>query len=85
MVGTLGPAMASSTRSPALDEFGRRVRQRRTELGLTLEQVHDASGVHYVYLSGLERGLRNPSVLTVVKLAGALQVDPGELVSGLTV
>jgi transcriptional regulator with XRE-family HTH domain len=41
--------------------------------------------VHYVYLSGLERGLRNPSVLTVVKLAGALQVDPGELVSGLTV
>jgi transcriptional regulator with XRE-family HTH domain len=77
--------MASSTRSPALDEFGRRVRQRRTELGLTLEQVHDASGVHYVYLSGLERGLRNPSVLTVVKLAGALQVDPGELVSGLTV
>jgi transcriptional regulator with XRE-family HTH domain len=74
-----------SIRSPALDEFGRRVRQRRTELGLTLEQVHDASGVHYVFLSGVERGTRNPSLLTVVKLAGALQIDPGELMTGLTV
>jgi hypothetical protein len=36
-----------------------------------------------VFLSGLERGTRNPSLMTVVKIAAALEVDPGELAAGL--
>jgi transcriptional regulator with XRE-family HTH domain len=73
----------ASARSPALEEFGRRVRERRNGRGLSLEQFAELSTVHYVYLSGLERGLRNPSVMTVLKIAAALEIDPGELVTGL--
>jgi len=36
-------------------------------------------GVHRIYISGLERGVRNPSLLTIQKIAKALNISPKEL------
>jgi transcriptional regulator with XRE-family HTH domain len=54
-----------------------RIRQRK---GLTQEQVEERSGFSQQYLSGLERGRRNPTVVTLLELAQALGVSHMELV-----
>jgi len=54
-----------------------RIRQRK---GLTQEQVEERSGFSQQYLSGLEPGRRNPTVVTLLELAQALGVSHMELV-----
>ena len=51
----------------------------RAEKGLTQEQVEELSGFSQQYLSGLERGKRNPTVVTVYELASSMGVDYLEL------
>jgi transcriptional regulator with XRE-family HTH domain len=51
----------------------------RREKGLTQEQIEERSGFSQQYLSGLEQGRRNPTVVTVYELAQALGVDYLEL------
>lgn len=53
----------------------------RRELGLTQEQVEERSGFSQQYLSDLERGRRNPTVITLYELAEALGVSHVELVA----
>jgi transcriptional regulator with XRE-family HTH domain len=53
--------------------FGNRMRFRRTELGLTLAQLAEATGLHLQSLSRLERGEREPTWETVLKLSKALR------------
>lgn len=67
----------------AQQEFGRRVRARRSELGLTLEELGEVSGLHWTYLSQVELGKRNLSFGTIVRLAAALDINPGDLMDGL--
>jgi transcriptional regulator with XRE-family HTH domain len=55
----------------------------RRELGLTQEQVEAKSGFSQQYLSGLERGQRNPTVVTVFELAQALGVSHLDLMAPL--
>jgi len=52
----------------------------RKEKGLTQEQVEERSGFSQQYLSGLERGKRNPTILTLYELAQALGVSHVELI-----
>lgn len=59
---------------------GRNFARLRKEKGLTQEQVEERSGFSQQYLSGLERGLRNPTVITLYELAQALDVSYVELV-----
>lgn len=66
-------------------EFGARVRARRTELGWTQEQLAEAVGLHFTYIGSVERGERNVSLKNILRLAAALAMDPGALVSGLVV
>jgi transcriptional regulator with XRE-family HTH domain len=54
---------------------GENVRRIREKKGLTQEQFAEISGFSHQYLSGLERGLRNPTVVTVYEIAGALGVS----------
>ena len=54
---------------------GRNLLQCRLKLGLTQEQVAEMTGFSQQYLSGLERGRRNPTVVTVYELARALGVS----------
>jgi transcriptional regulator with XRE-family HTH domain len=55
----------------------------RREAGLSQEDVGLRAGVHRTEVSFLERGTRIPRIDTVVKLAGALEVEPGELLDGM--
>ncbi|WP_238475746.1 helix-turn-helix domain-containing protein [Rhodophyticola sp. CCM32] len=52
----------------------------RRKKGLTQEQVEERSGFSQQYLSGLERGRRNPTVITLYELAQALGVSHVDLV-----
>jgi len=46
-------------------------------------QLSDLSGLHMTEISRLERGTRDPRLSTVVRLARALEVAPGELLTGM--
>ena len=52
----------------------------RHEKGLTQEQVAERSGLSQQYLSDLERGRRNPTIITLYELAQALGVSHVALV-----
>ena len=58
---------------------GRNFARVRAAQGLTQEEVAERSGFSQQYLSGLERGRRNPTVVTVYELAQALGVSYLEL------
>ncbi|MBB3444182.1 transcriptional regulator with XRE-family HTH domain [Rhizobium sp. BK379] len=60
---------------------GRNFARLRREKGLTQEDVEARSGYSQQYLSGLERGQRNPTVVTLYELAQALGVSHVELVA----
>ena len=59
--------------------FGRRVRQLRLAHGNTQEEVAHRAGIHVTYLSGIERGVRNPSLTSIRALADGLGVPVSEL------
>lgn len=59
---------------------GRNFGRIRRAKGLTQEQVEELSGHSQQYLSSLERGRRNPTVVTLYELAQALGVSHLELV-----
>lgn len=65
--------------STLLRGLGRAVREARAELRISQEELSLRTGVHRNYIGGIERGERNPSVTTIVRLAGALEVPPSEL------
>lgn len=54
---------------------GRNVRRYRLKKGLTQEQFAEKSGFSQQYISGLEKGRRNPTIVTLFELAQALGVS----------
>jgi transcriptional regulator with XRE-family HTH domain len=54
---------------------GHAVRQVRRERGVSQERLAFASGLDRTFISALERGVHNPSLLSVFALAEALNVD----------
>lgn len=58
---------------------GRNVRRIRLKKGLTQEKFAEISGFSQQYISGLEHGRRNPTVVTVYEIATALGVSHLEL------
>lgn len=58
---------------------GRNVLRLRQQKGLTQEQFAERSGFSQQYISGLERGQRNPTIVTLHELAQALGVSHLEL------
>ena len=63
----------------ANDLIGTNFKRLRLELGLTQEQVAERSGFSQQYISGLEAGRRNPTVVTVWELANSLGVTALDL------
>lgn len=53
----------------------------RAEKGWSQEELAEHSGLHRTYLSGVERGVRNPTVTVLDKIATALNVRLAELVN----
>ena len=66
-------------------EFGRRVRKHREALGLSQEKLAEAAGVHRTYIGHLERGESSPTLFNLVRIAEALKIDPGDLVSRMRI
>jgi transcriptional regulator with XRE-family HTH domain len=64
-------------------EFGNEIRRRRLALGMTLEQLAEASKLTPNYIGTIENGKRDPSLSTVMALAKGLRINPGELFGGL--
>lgn len=62
-------------------ELADNVKSFRRRCGLSQEELAHAAGLHRTYVSGIERGIRNPSISIVAKLAVALGVEPADLLS----
>lgn len=60
-------------------QFGKKLREVRIKKNKSQGDIAKILGVHRSYISGLERGKRNPSLLTVHKVANALGVSVNEL------
>ena len=60
-------------------QVGLNVQRIRREQGLSQEELAFRSGLHRTYISGVERGVRNPTVLVLKELADALEVAPAVL------
>jgi transcriptional regulator with XRE-family HTH domain len=61
------------------ERFGFAVKARREGLGLTQEEFADRAGIHRTYLSDIERGTRNVSLINIERLAAALALKLSEL------
>lgn len=70
--------------SVAAKLLGARVRRFRETLGCNQEELANRATVNVSNLGRIERGRANPSLITIVLIAGALHVDPAELVGGIS-
>lgn len=55
------------------------VKTLRTRLGMSQEELGDTANLHRSYVSGIERGTRNPTLEVLQRLASALNVSVSEL------
>ena len=60
--------------------LGQNVRKLREAKGWRQEDFADRAGIHRTYVSDIERRRRNPTITVVEKLAGPLEVTPGQLI-----
>lgn len=63
--------------------FGKRVRELRTQRGVSQEVLAELSDLHRNYVGGVERGERNIGLLNIVALAHALGVKPMKLMESI--
>jgi transcriptional regulator with XRE-family HTH domain len=68
-------------RSPAHAALGKAIRKTRLERGLTQETLADQCELDRTYISGIERGERNPSLTNILKVAAALDVRQSSLLA----
>jgi len=66
-------------RSEAHAAFGLAIRRVRTERGLSQERMAHLADLDRSYVSGIERGERNPSLGNILKLTAVLDVSLSEL------
>lgn len=70
-------------KAPELIRFGENVRNRREELRWTQERLAEKADLDQTFISGIERGTRNPTIITVNKLSKALKTSASELCEGI--
>lgn len=66
-------------RTNAQQKLGKNIRDLRLQHGLTQEKLGEITGLDRTYISGIERGLRNPSLKNLQKLAKAFGVSISNL------
>ena len=63
--------------------FGRAIRRVREEQGINQEEAAERSGLHRTYYSGIERGVRNVSLVNIERITRGLKVSLTQLFSRL--
>ncbi len=63
----------------SLIPLGQSIKKQREKLGLSQEKLADRCGFDRTYISMLERGKRNPSLLNLLKLADGLETSVSQL------
>lgn len=62
-----------------LENFGKTLKLKRKLSGLSQEELAEKLGIHRTYMSFIERGMRNPSLLMIFKISRALKINLPEL------
>lgn len=70
---------STSVRKSVQKQFGQRVRLLRLQRKLTQEGLAELSDLHFTYISSVERGKRNISLVNIVRLSHALKITPSTL------
>jgi transcriptional regulator with XRE-family HTH domain len=79
---TVDPLFPVDDAEQEMLEVGRKIRVRRLQAGLTLQNLAHAAGVSQSLISQVERGLASPSITTLRRIAGALEVPIAALFLG---
>jgi len=67
-----------------MTRFGMRLREVREKAGISQEKLAELAGLHRTYVSTVERGKRNISIVNIERLAVALGVTMKDLMPGMT-
>jgi transcriptional regulator with XRE-family HTH domain len=73
-----------SHRHRTLTQFGLNVRRRREAIGLSQEALAEKAELDRTYISGIERGTRNPTILSAARVAAALKTSLAQLLNGVS-
>lgn len=68
--------------SDLLKRFGRQLRKHRERTGKSQDRLANESGLHRTYIGAVERGERNPTIVTLARYAAGLGLTVAELVDG---
>jgi transcriptional regulator with XRE-family HTH domain len=60
-------------------KFGKRLRELRLKKNITQEKLATEAGFHRTYAGNIERGLENPTIEAVARLADVLEVPPSAM------
>ena len=75
----------NESRVKILLALGQLVKQRRTALGISQEELGLRANLDRTYISGIERGVRNPSITALVSLASGLGITIANLLENLEI
>lgn len=71
--------MSTNSDAAVRKAFGMVIRKLRRDAGLSQEAFGEVAGLHRTYVSMVERGIKTPTVVTLVDLAGALGMGTADL------
>ena len=77
------PHNIMATNHILLKKFGDRVQSLRNQAGISQEKLAELAEMHRTYISGIERGERNVSLINIMRLANALNVSVSKLMEGI--
>lgn len=67
------------TKTPIQISFGKTIKEVRAERKISQEELAGEANLDRTYMSGIERGVRNPSLLNIYKVAKALHIKISDL------
>lgn len=79
----LGIMSKMPVKDRTLAQFGRNVARIRAAKGFSQEKLAEKADIDRTYVSGIERGVRNPGIKSVVRIARALSVSVAEMCEDL--
>ena len=75
--------MSAAPEDKIVRDLALRIRKLRSAKGWSQERLAEEAAIHRTYLGGIERGLRNPALRNLFKIAKALGVSMNELFEGM--